>query len=426
MKLLVIIIATILAAAMLTLGAMKDRGYVLINYQGWTVESSLITWILLLILLFGALHISLRFIYKLWSVPQDLQYWRQQRRRERANKALLSGLVALAEGKWLQAEKDVVKFASDSASPLLNYLAAAHAAHELNEFDRRNHYLTMASQSNNTSDLAVKLTQAQLQYNQHHLEQALATLQHVQQAQPKHKLVTKTLATLYTELGDWTSLVNLVPQLRKYKVLKPDQIHHLEQQAYINLINHSADEKAQSLSQVWYRIPAEMQHNVELLISYIKQLIKQGGSDVAEPLIRNALKRQWSDELVHLYGLIDGADAKSQLEHGEHWLQQHENNAILLLTLGRLSLRNRLWGKARNYFEASIGANGPAEAYNELGHLLENLGEIPAATRFYREGLAKLQGCEASASSTPAPLELEHKPANTPPPAIENVRYKTV
>jgi len=421
MKLLLIIIATILAAAALTLGAMQDRGYVLINYHGWTVESSLITWMILLIVLFIVLHVGLRFIYKLWSVPRDLHQWRRQRRGDRANKALLSGLVAITEGRWQEAEKDVIKFANDSTSPLLNYLTAARAAHELNEFDRRNRYLTLASQSSNASDLAVKLTQAQLQYNQHHLEQALATLQHVQQAQPKHKTVTKTLAKLYGELGDWASLVSLIPQLRKHKVLAPDEIDKMEKQAYINLINDSADSKAQSLSQVWYRIPADMQHNLELLTSYIKQLLKQGGSDVAEPLIRNALKRQWSDELVHLYGLIDGADAKSQLEHGENWLQLHENNAVLLLTLGRLSLRNRLWGKARNYFEASIGAGGPAEAYNELGHLLENLGETQAATRYYREGLAKLHGCETASSDINTPLELEHKPTNSPL-AIEGAR----
>ncbi|NOZ54697.1 MAG: heme biosynthesis protein HemY [Gammaproteobacteria bacterium] len=427
MKLLLIVIATVLAAAMLTLAAMKDRGYVLINFHGWTVESSLVTWLVLLILLFVTLHLGLRFIYKLWRVPHDLHDWRRQRRIDRANKALLSGLVALAEGKWQQAEREVVKFASDSASPLLNYLAAARASHELNEFDRRDRYLKMANQNANGADVAVKLTQAQLQYNQQHLEQALVTLKHVQQTEPKHKTVIKTLARLYAELEDWSNLVNLIPQLRKYKMLTSDEIYQIERQAYANLINHSQGNKAQSLSQVWYRMPVEMQHDLKLLISYIKQLIKQGGSDVAEPLIRNALKRQWSDELVYLYGLIDGADAKSQLEYGENWLQQHENNAILLLTLGRLSLRNHLWGKARNYFEASIGAGGPAEVHNELGHLLENLGEAQAASHCYREGLAKLHGHETTASIVTAPLELEHKPANNPlPTATEGVRYKAM
>lgn len=63
---------------------------------------------------------------------------------------------------------------------------------------------------------------------------------------------------------------------------------------------------------------------------------------------------------------------------------------MLLLALGRLSLRNRLWGKARSYLEASIGASPRSAAYGELGRLLEQLGEQEAAREHYRKGLELL------------------------------------
>ena len=102
---------------------------------------------------------------------------------------------------------------------------------------------------------------------------------------------------------------------------------------------------------------------------------------------------------MRLYGVIDGADAAAQLRHAEAWLQKEENNPYLLLTLGRLSLRNQLWGKARSYFEASIGAKGLPEAHNELAHLLESLGENELAMQHYREGLSVAPNCDVVIAS---------------------------
>jgi len=57
------------------------------------------------------------------------------------------------------------------------------------------------------------------------------------------------------------------------------------------------------------------------------------------------------------------------------------------LVLGRLCLRSRLWGKARSYLETSIGVQPSPEAYQELGLLLEQMGELEQAMVHYRAGL---------------------------------------
>ena len=172
MKWLVYILVTISVVASLTLLAMEDRGYVLINVWGYTIESSLVTWLVLLVLAFFALHFTLRFLTNLFHVPQGMKTWREQRRRQRANQALLDGLVKLAEGDWRHARKDVLKHISDSRAPMLNYLAAARASHELNDYDQRDRYLKLAGQHASANDVGVKLTQAELQLGQHQQEQA--------------------------------------------------------------------------------------------------------------------------------------------------------------------------------------------------------------------------------------------------------------
>ena len=62
-------------------------------------------------------------------------------------------------------------------------------------------------------------------------------------------------------------------------------------------------------------------------------------------------------------------------------------DAQLLLCLGRLSARDRLWGKARDYFESSYRVEHSAEVCAELGRLLTELGEPKVAAAYFREGL---------------------------------------
>lgn len=417
MKWLLYTLGTIIVVALLTLFAMEDRGYVLINVRGYTIESSLVTWVVVLAIAFVVAYFSLRFFSNLIHVPSGMKSWREQRRQQRANQALLDGLVKLAEGDWRQAQREVMKHIADSRAPMLNYLAAARAAHELNEYDQRDRYLKLAGQNASVDDVGVKLTQAELQLNQHHQEQALATLRTLQQSNPQHRTVLKTLASLYLDLGDWTNFIDMIPQLRRRKVFSPQELDALERRAYIAFLTHQPHASAKQLNDLWYKIPQNIQNHIDVLSTYISLLLEQGSSDIVEPMIRNSLKREWNNELVRLYGVIDGADPKTQLINAEQWLDNRDNDPMLLLTLGRLSFRNQLWGKARSYFEASIGANGPAEAYNELAHLLEDMGEKELALQYYRQGLSKAPNCEKTVTGKSRPLELEHHSA-TPQAAL--------
>ncbi len=60
----------------------------------------------------------------------------------------------------------------------------------------------------------------------------------------------------------------------------------------------------------------------------------------------------------------------------------------MLLTLGRLGLRNGLWGKARGYLEESIEIKPLPDTYLVLANVLEKQDEHVAANVYYQKGLA--------------------------------------
>ncbi len=70
------------------------------------------------------------------------------------------------------------------------------------------------------------------------------------------------------------------------------------------------------------------------------------------------------------------------MQKAEQWLTAHPTDAHLLLALGRLSLRNQLWGKAREYFERSLQEQPSPEVFAELARLLQSLKEPERSAQY--------------------------------------------
>jgi HemY protein len=401
MKLLFISLLTLIAAVAVALLAMEDPGYVLFAVGEWTLETTVALALIVVVASFVLLHVLIRFGVKVLAVPSGVRQWKQQRREQKASKSLTQGLIDLAEGHWQNAEKRVLKYAGTSDASLLNYLAAARAAQAQGADQRRDNYLKLAHENHPSADIAVGLTQAELQLKQNQLEQALATLRHLHQLAPKHAQVLTVLASLYQRLGDWEHLLEIIPLLRKRKVMNAQAIDNLIQQSYLALLNaaHSGSE----LSAMWARIPGGIREQENILVLYVQRLLDIGESELAEPLLHNALRRKYSEPLLMLYGKVDSTESTRQLLLVESLLENRTNDAVALLSAGRLALRNMLWGKARSYLEASVNAQPTAEAYNELGNLLERMGETEAAAECFRDGLQLVPGCEQSTPISMAP-----------------------
>lgn len=409
MRSLLVTLLALIAAVALTLIVYRESGYVLIGYGRWTVEGSLALFLLLNLLALALLYALVRSVARVWGLPRRVHAWHERRSAMRARKALTRGLVELAEGDWRSAEKSLVRLAHHSEVPLLNYLAAARAAQAQGAHERRDGYLHLAHQSMPSADVAVSLTQAELQLAHQQLEQALATLMHLRTVAPHHVYVLKLLKTLYERLGDWRALRELLPELRRRKVEPEERLRELELSVSRALLAQAAREPdPERLPCAWGELPRALRNEDVLVQEYVRGEMARGRGRLVEPVLREHLRKHWSEELIELFGVVEADDPERQLAAAEGWLDTFPRNAALLLALGRLCLRARLWGKARSYLEASTGAGAGADAYRELGGLLEELGEREEALRAYRAGLelspdgaASAPGSAAAGSVTP-------------------------
>jgi HemY protein len=402
----------LLVAVLVTLWVKQDNGYVLIGYGQWTVEGSLALFTLTLLALFLLLHITIRILSRLWHMPEQVAEWRRKRRSQRAQRALTRGLVELAEGRWKVAERHLTRYADQSETPLLNYLAAARAAQLQGEHARRDEYLHHAHESMPSADVAVGLTQAELQLAHQQYEQALASLMHVRSLSPKHNYVLKLLKRLYENLAEWKKLEEMLPDLRRRKVLSDKEYHELEARVCHERLKQESG-SVNALMQYWQNLPKELRQEQVMLIDYVCMMLALDAGPRIEPLIAASLQKVWSSELVELYGRIELKDPSHQLAMGEGWLKQHPEDPVLLRCLAKLSLQNKLWGKARSYLEASIAISPTPESYQQLGLLLEHMGEKEKAMHCFRAGL----GLASKEPERVLPL-IGHRPALNKPESM--------
>lgn len=298
------------------------------------------------------------------------------------------GWLALAEGDWSHAEAYMLKAAKHSDNPLHYYLAAAKAAQEAGSIESRDNCIRMALRVAPESQVAIWLTQAKLQTKQGQYEHALASLQELYKSVPHNIVVLKLFVTVYTAMGDWQELLRLMPQLKKHSVLPPEELLAIEAKCYNHMLDLEAKKSgSSSLISYWENMPRNAKQIPEVIEKYTQLLVALGENNEAESVIRNALKRHWDVNLVKVYGLALSSDLSKQISTAEHWLRSHQTEPALLLTLARLCLANKLWGKARSYLDATISLQPNADAYAELGRLLGFLGEQQKALECYKSGL---------------------------------------
>jgi HemY protein len=388
--LIVIALALVLGAGVIWI-AEFEPGFVLLKYGAWSLETSLILFVLGFILLLVSGYFALRSMSLLRQAPKRLVLWSETQRQRRAGKELTRGLITLEEGRWAEAERLLVRHASNSETPLLHYLAAARSAQKQEASDRRDNYLRLAHETTEGADIAVGVVQAELQLAAGQKERALATLQHLREIAPKHPYVLQLLQQLYLDLNEWQSVQGILPDLRKRHALDSTAVLALTQDATFGQLESAlAKQDWQAISDIWQQTSSKAKQTEELLNLYIQGMIQQGEMVQAIELIEQFINKKWSDSLVYQYGLVSGPDELKRLAKAEKWLKDQADNPTLLLTLGRLSQANQLWAKAEAYLRSSLEFSERGETYLVLAEVLESEGEAELATTFYKQGLTSM------------------------------------
>ncbi|MCB1615973.1 MAG: tetratricopeptide repeat protein [Pseudomonadales bacterium] len=371
----------------------EDSGYVLVAFGNTSIEMTLWGSVLLLLSLFVILYLLLRLGATLFARNNIFSRWFSQQRSGRARDLTVRGVIDFTEGHWARAQKSLLRAAAKSDTAFVNYLMAAQAAHAMGDEEACNRLLGEADKSAFGATVAVNITKARLQVQNGQWEQALATINRVRRSAPQHPAVMSLLIDIHRQLGDWDGLHDLIPDIKRSRIMNREKLELFREEVDFNMLKSGVERVEKTgkpydfLTTLWSRLPAMSQKDVRYVAQYANGLVRIGEQQKAETLLRTSLNREWSDELVALYGIVKGDEPGKQLIVAEGWLKERPNNSSLLLALARICLRNELWGKAREYYRLSLDLMPDAAGFAEYGQLVIHLGERDAGLEVMRKGL---------------------------------------
>lgn len=401
------IAATLLVVALVVgvvsvLLAITDPGYVLLSYGHWTVETSLVVLVLGVALWCLLVYALARLLVGLLHLPSDMRHALRRRRESKGLASFEAGLLNLLEGRWSQAEVELLRHAADRQSAHLNYLAAARAAQRLGASDRRDHYLTLARESaaNDRLRAASLITQAELQRERGEYESLKNTVQELRELDPENPYAVELKAEALEALHDWRALYQLLRE-DGTGAMNPSLRRRLQHRAGMALLREAAASGSlEKLKSQWNDV-AGLENNDDLRLVYALGLLHMGASSEALAQATEVLDRDWNAGFAQLCSQFPAKDALPLLANIERWLQTYGERPELLAAAGRTCLDSRLWGKARSYLEAVIRVTPSPQAYWDLARLAEQTQHPEQVPGYWREGLELTIRSRAAADPTP-------------------------
>lgn len=392
-----ILLIVVTCAAALGMFIAEHTGYVLISWKSFRYESSLWVFLAVLAAVFAVLY-GLRTLIKMTLVSSGLiNPWSRRNQSRRLRIAAEQGILDLAQGHWKNALRHLRRAAEGEAKPLVYLLGAANAAEKLGYSEEADQLLEQALIKQPSAEVAIALAHADLQLQRADDAGAQETLEAMHELHPQHPEVLLRLQALLRQRQEWSALIGLLPALRKCKRLSAEQLQRIEYQAWSGRLASACKLKQdplhalQSLETAWQGLSNKLKNDPLLVAAYSSELLRLNAHEQAESLLRHTLKNGLNDDLLELYGRTQAKEAGRQLQLAESWLKQAPNNPILLRALGRLSLRNQLWGKARDYFESSLQMHRQAHTCAELARLLSHLGDTQRSNQLFAESFQLLE-----------------------------------
>ncbi|QDE38177.1 heme biosynthesis protein HemY [Luteibacter pinisoli] len=357
-----------------------DPGYVLIHLRGTTVQMTVVTAVVLLLVAWAAIA----FLVALIRWPFGAM---SRRHRHLSRQRLADGLVALIEGRHGEAERDLNRAARYPSVRGPALLAAAEAAERHGESRRAVETLDLASQE---TPRAARVLRARLMRRTDRATEAAALLAPEANSGALTPAGWVEFAEASLASGEPRNAMRSLEPLRKSGELGAVAFNDLEARVVSATILATPDGAA--LTALWSQLPKGQRRLPAAIDAYARQAMRFGQAMAAMDEIESALRREWSPALVSTYGSMGAEDLEQRLRRAEAWIDTHPNDAALLTAVGRMCVRIRLWGKAKPYLERALAIEPSTAAWEALGDVYLGEDHPELAQRCYRNAFALARG----------------------------------
>lgn len=410
-------------AAAIALFAGSNPGTVTLYWDTYRIDVSLNLALLLLGATFLVLHLALRALTALLSIPQQARRWRLQQKERAIQSALLDGLWHLVAGRFVRARKSAehvlaLAAAVQRSEENLPYgsrlqamaeLLAAEAAHAVQDRARRDAHLQSAlsyAQSREAADTreGVQLRAARWAFDDRDAALASDWLDKLPQGAARRTVALRLRFKAARLGGRARQALEMSRLLTKHRAFTDVAGKSIARGLALEMLNSAHDPR--QVCQAWEALEPSEQVVPEIAMAAAQRLLEVGG----EP----AMSRQWllpvwdalqqsprGEDFAQRVRLVrileqgfeapDGAPDAPWLARIEAAQMSTPGDPVLQYLAGRVCMHLQLWGKAQQLLkQAANMLRDPAlkrDAWHALGDMALHRQDDAAASAAYREAL---------------------------------------
>ena len=398
-----------------------NSGTVTLFWPPHRVDLSLNLFLLLLAGGFLTLHLAMRALSALMSIPQQARRWRLLQSERAMQTALLESLSHMVSGRFIRARKaaELVISLEDGAQRrgerlgngarlrTLSHLLAAESAHALQDRNVRDDHFqkALAESANREAQEArdgVQLRGARWALDDRDAAKAMQWLDQLPQGAARRTLALRMRFKAARQAGQLLLALETARLLTKHRAFSPGTGKSLARGLAIELIQSAHD--SVQIQRAWESLDAVEQRIPEVAFEAAERLLTHGGNV--------ALSRQWLlpvwesmvqnfdalslTQRVRLARVLERGFAGTGDELDTVWLSRIEaaqlgnpRDAVLQYLAGVVCMRLRLWGKAQQLLKQSLSLLHEPELRRDtwlaLAQMAEQRQDAQAAADAYRE-----------------------------------------
>ena len=269
-----------------------NQGYVRIETANNVIEMSLTTLVIIFV-------VTLAVIYTLeWAVSRFMRLsgnaygWFSRRKRIKAQRQTLEGLVKMDEGDYAKAEKLIGKNAKHSQEPVLNLIKAAEAAQQKGDEFTANRYLIDATELAGSDNLMVELARTRILLQQNKLPAARSSVDSLLEMAPRNKEVLKLAVEIYFRSKAYQALDKLLDAVQQAGFYSDNEFSELKARVETGLLDEKMNEEGVDGLLAWWQAQPRRRHqDMTLKTALIERLIDCNDQESAYEFTLEILKK---------------------------------------------------------------------------------------------------------------------------------------
>ncbi|MEO8101402.1 MAG: heme biosynthesis HemY N-terminal domain-containing protein [Betaproteobacteria bacterium] len=375
-------------AVAIALAGRHGAGYVVMVIPPWRIELSVMLFVILLIAGFALTYWLVRLAAVAYGMPRHMKKMRAENERAKSRDAVFSSLELLFSGRFRDAEERARAGMLHGETRDLAAALAAWAAYEGGNSGAAVPYLDrIRGEGGDKSANMRDASKAYMLLADGRTHEARELLKNLAESDPRNPGVLKMKVEAEVAEKAWDDVLATLTPLARSGLLPESAAQQIRLNAQMNLIK-SKPANREVIIAAWEALDNTSRYDAAMAVTVAKRLAGLGCGDDARRLVEETIDKRgadgWDSSLAAVYADCKGDATLAQIERAEKWLKLHARDAVLLATLGKLCMRQSLWGKAQSYLEASVALAPTLDAHMTLARLMEQMGKRDEAVRHIR------------------------------------------